>query len=137
MERGEVLENRSTHPFERTTVVGFCFTADPPREAIRWLAGTVETDYCVTFDAPEEMLTEGIAEYRDPDFPAPPISEYPSNNVPKIRRKEYGCTKYSIHEFHVMHYTRAYSNIPGHSIIREILRKKGFEAHRVDKSDLL
>ncbi len=137
LERGEVLTNRSTHPFERTTSVGFCFFAEQPQVAVRWLGGVVETDYCVTFDVPRGLLSEGTAEYRDPDYPAPAVlSAHPSEDIKKIRKKEYCCISYSKRDFRIVSFTRAYSKLPSHSVISAMLKRNGYQARKVDKSDL-
>lgn len=67
--RGEVLKNNTDHGARRgysiTSSVGFCFFSEDPEDAIHWLSGIVDLDYCLTFDIPDEMLRVSSARYRD------------------------------------------------------------------------
>ena len=67
--RGKTLRNTRNHASngQKTTSVGFCFFTEPPEEAIHWLSTIVDTDWCVTLDIPDEMLTESKGLYRDPE----------------------------------------------------------------------
>lgn len=50
---GETLTNHTDH-YRRgkggSTSVGFCFTADPPKTAWRYLKGTVSSEVCMVLD---------------------------------------------------------------------------------------
>lgn len=67
--RGDTLTNTTVHKNlgRRSTSVGFCFFTEPPEEAIHWLSFNVSTDWCVTFDIPDQLLTKSRARYRDPE----------------------------------------------------------------------
>lgn len=66
---GETLTNTTVHARhgKKSYSVGFCFFTEPPEEAIHWLSFNVDTDWCVTFDIPEQLLTKSMAHYRDPE----------------------------------------------------------------------
>lgn len=65
----ETLTNTTIHAAkgQRSTSVGFCFFTEEPDKAIHWLSTIVSTDWCVTFDIPDQMLTKARARYRDPE----------------------------------------------------------------------
>lgn len=67
--KGDTLKNSIVHKEKGclSTSIGFCFFTEPPEKAIHWLSFNVDTDWCVTFDIPDEMLTEAKALYRDPE----------------------------------------------------------------------
>lgn len=67
--KGDTLKNSIVHKEKGclSTSIGFCFFTEPPEKAIHWLSFNVDTDWCVTFDIPDEMLTEAKAHYRDPE----------------------------------------------------------------------
>lgn len=66
--KGDLMKNTTVHAqLSMSESVGFCFFTEPPEEAIHWLSGNVTTDWCVTFDIPEQMLTKTRARYRDPE----------------------------------------------------------------------
>lgn len=71
--RGEVLKNNTDHGARRgysvTSSIGFCFFSEDPEDAIHWLSGIVDLDYCLTFDIPDEMLSMSSARYRDVSTP--------------------------------------------------------------------
>ena len=66
---GETLTNTTNHAAngQRSTSVGFCFFIEEPDKAIHWLSTIVSTDWCVTFDIPDQLLTKSRARYRDPE----------------------------------------------------------------------
>ena len=66
---GETLTNTTVHAAEgrKSRSVGFCFFTESPEEAIHWLSFNVSTDWCVTFDIPDNLLQKSRARYRDPE----------------------------------------------------------------------
>ena len=90
---GEVLVNKTVHRDEgsASNAVGFCFFAEEPEQAIRWLKGTCCTDVLVTFEVPEDFMHRRSAYYRNPDIP-PPDDILPENRVPRC---DYCCERYS------------------------------------------
>lgn len=94
---GETLTNTTVHAANgrKSLSVGFCFFTEPPEEAIHWLSFNVDTDWCITFDIPEQLLTKSMAHYRDPekDRWGAPAS---------IWRTEWCLQKYSIHTVHIV-----------------------------------
>ena len=67
--RGDTMTNTTVHKNHgrKSTSVGFCFFTEPPEEAIHWLSFNVCTEWCVTFDIPDQLLTKSKAHYRDPE----------------------------------------------------------------------
>lgn len=66
---GKTLTNTTVHAANgcKSTSVGFCFFTEPPEEAIHWLSFNVTTEWCVTFDIPDQLFTKSMAHYRDPE----------------------------------------------------------------------
>lgn len=98
--KGETLINTRNHANDgsRTTSIGFCFFTEPPDEVIHWLSGNVCTDWCVTFDIQEDLLTESKGRYRD--------TEKDSFSNPAVKwRREYCLQEYSIHTARIIEAT--------------------------------
>jgi len=64
--RGETLVNYSNHQGCRTLSRGFCFFTENPEEAIHWLSGCCDCDYCITMDIPSELLARSVGVYSNP-----------------------------------------------------------------------
>ena len=65
---GETLTNHTDHyrgGKGGSTSVGFCFTADPPKTAWRYLKGTVSSEVCMVMDIPKESLSISTGKYAD------------------------------------------------------------------------
>ena len=135
---GEVLVNDSTHPFNRTLAVGFCFTADNPDDAIHWLSGQVDADYCVTMEPREGLLTKAKAEYRDTSVPLPPLDAILAGGMQhhRVVRTEYCTTRYSKADVKILNVTRKYSHLRGIKATRAIMALAGSSLETVDKSKL-
>lgn len=92
---GAKLMNGTVHKDEGklTTSVGFCFFAENPDEAIHWLSGCCDPEWCVTLEFPDGYLKESESTYRDAakDNLWAPIG---SNHHKNIVRKEYCTTVY-------------------------------------------
>jgi hypothetical protein len=94
---GETLTNTTVHAAEgrKSRSVGFCFFTESPEEAIHWLSFNVSTDWCVTFDIPDNLLQKSRARYRDPEKDT--LLAHAS-----IWRTEWCIQKYSIHTVRVI-----------------------------------
>lgn len=94
---GETLTNTTVHAAEgrKSRSVGFCFFTESPEEAIHWLSFNVSTDWCVTFDIPDNLLQKSRARYRDPEKDT--LLAHVS-----IWRTEWCIQKYSIHTVRVI-----------------------------------
>ena len=68
LKAGKRLINCTVHSDKnrKTTSVGFCFFTEDPAEAIHWLSGCCDPDWCVTMEFPDDYLSESKATYRDP-----------------------------------------------------------------------
>ena len=117
---GEVLQNRDKHKGYKSTSVGFCFFTEPPSDAIHWLGGNVDADYCVTMDIPKERLTQSVGRYRDPSK-HDPMSSYISSSQMMVKR-EWCCKKYSTRTVKVLHVTTEYEQ---YTVLRQILKQRG------------
>ena len=80
--RGDQLRNFDTHIACATDSIGFCFFVEDPFDAIHWLSGIVDCDYCVTMDIPDKMLIKSFATYLNPSTEG------------RMRKKEYCLTNY-------------------------------------------
>lgn len=109
LRKGETLRNKSKHEGYLTTSVGFCFFVEPPDEAIHWLSGCCDPDYCVTMDIDSAHLKSAIGHYRNP-------------MGGKMDKVEYCCTSYSLDIANILSYTDKYRI---YSEYRRILRKFG------------
>lgn len=118
--KGEVLKNHNTHKGCKTSSVGFCFFTEPPHEAIHWLSGCVDTDYCVTMDIPADMLTKSKGRYRDPSKHNL-YDPYISCSM-FMERTEWCCCRYSNKEVRVLNATPEFAM---YSDIRKELHKLG------------
>lgn len=94
---GETLTNTTVHASlgRKSRSVGFCFFTEPPEKAIHWLSFNVDTDWCVTFDIPDNMLRKSKAHYRDPEHDS---FEHPTS----IWRTEWCLQEYSIRTVRVI-----------------------------------
>ena len=113
---GGKLMNATDHHKEhgrKTTSVGFCFFPEDPDKAIHWLSGVVNTEMCVTLDIDNSLLTESTGIYRDDekdDIEGMSLLELMFTPAPKIERKEYCLTEYSLNVAKVLDATTKYQN---------------------------
>lgn len=87
--RGKVLVNTTDH-FKGgkggSCSLGFCFTADTPRKAWRYLKGIVTPEVCMVLNIPASHLKQTLGKYPD----------YSDNKGFKVcLKREYCCTIYS------------------------------------------
>ena len=73
------------------------FFTEEPDKAIHWLSTIVSTDWCVTFDIPDQMLTKSRARYRDPAR-----DNWLLDKPATIWRTEWCLQQYSIHTAHIV-----------------------------------
>ena len=117
---GEVLENNRKHEGQKTTSVGFCFFTEQPSDAIHWLSGCVDADYCVTMEVPNGLLTPSLARYRDPQKHNP-MSNYISSSMFMVKN-EWCCQRYSASMVKVIYAT---THFEGYTIMRRALQQIG------------
>lgn len=93
---GCVMQNDTVHAAEgkHTDSVGFCFFSEKPDDAIHWLSGQVDVDWCVTFEVNPACLTDSWGEYS---------KGYGSFEM--VRRTEYCTTTYSKRDFKIINAT--------------------------------
>ena len=96
---GDTLTNTTNHDAkgQRSTSIGFCFFTEEPDKAIHWLSTIVCTDWCVTFDIPDQLLTKSRARYRDPER-----DNWLLDQPATIWRTEWCLQQYSIHTAHIV-----------------------------------
>lgn len=96
---GDTLNNTTNHAAkgQSSTSVGFCFFTEEPDKAIHWLSTIVSTDWCVTFDIPDQMLTKARGCYRDPER-----DKWPLEDTARIWRTEWCLQQYSIHTVRIV-----------------------------------
>lgn len=126
---GQLLVNESKHKGFRSESRGFCFTTDEPKEAIHYLSGNVDTDYCVTMDIPESMLHKSKALYRD--WQNDDVMSYTSlptnaNDVPTVEKTEYCLTRYSVAKVRIIATTTEFNHIPGIKMTQQLMQVLGY-----------
>ena len=93
LKAGQTITNNRRHE-AKTTSVGFCFTEDEPQVAWKYLDGIVDADVCVTFEFPEDFLTESTAKYADQSEGA--------KMTDLMDKREWCCAEYSINDCRVV-----------------------------------
>ena len=106
---GEMLYNDSRHEGWLTTSVGFCFFTEDPDDAIHWLSGVTDPEYCVTMEIDERCLKKSVGHYRNPDGGA-------------IDKTEYSCIFYSLKTARILNVTEKYRD---RAELRKMLRELG------------
>lgn len=123
LKAGESLTNGIIHGNhgQATASVGFCFFTENPDEAIHWLSGCCDPEWCVTMEFPDGYLKESEATYRDheKDDLFAPIG--PGHHK-TIKRKEYCCTRYDNKVANVMCATQKFCK---YAEIRKALKGMG------------
>ena len=138
---GGKLTNTTDHHKERgnkTTSVGFCFFPEDPDKAIHWLSGIVNTEVCVTFDIDESLLTESTATYRDSEkdnIERMSIFDIIFSPAPRIERKEYCMTEYSLKVAKVLSVTMKYHDYFGKILGGEWDKQGTFTARIQDEDE--
>lgn len=112
---GETLTNKTDHAANgcKSTSIGFCFFTEQPEEAIHWLSGNVCTDWCVTFDIPDQLLTKSRARYRDPERDS-------WDNPASMWLTEYCLQEYSLSKVNIIKADEQYAEYG--SIANDIVR---------------
>ena len=106
---GETLENYSLHREWLSTSVGFCFFTEDPEEAIHWLSGITDPEYCVTMEIPDLLLRESVGHYRNPS----------GGTMNKV---EYCLQTYSLKTVSILAVTEKYRD---RAVLRKLLRMAG------------
>lgn len=129
---GKVLHNSTNHrkKRQRSSSVGFCFFTEDPSNAIHWLSGIVDLNWCVTMEVDDDFLVKSSAWYADESkFDA---SHYLmiGQSVPMIRREEYCRCRYSLDDVKIISATdEYYSKYPTREEQKKIMAeflKKGY-----------
>ena len=106
---GKLLVNTSQHEGWLTNSVGFCFFVEDPEEAIHWLSGITDPEYCVTMEIPSTMLIQSVGHYRNP-----------AGGV--MDKVEWCTTEYSLKNVTVLSATDKYRD---RAELRKLLRMAG------------
>lgn len=113
--QGKTLINTTNHrkkSKKNTTSVGFCFFTEDPDEAVHWLSGIVDLDYCVTMEVLDGYLikSKGVYLSQTADV-SKPITLKELRQQPMDVRTEYCRTRYSAKEVLVTGYTDKYASM--------------------------
>lgn len=116
---GETLKNTTVHSSNgyNSSSVGFCFFTEQPDKAIHWLSFIVCSDWCVTFNIPDNMLTKSRALYRDPEKDT-------WYETAAIYRDEYCLKEYSIKTVEILKADNQWANYK-EDMIKEFRQKTG------------
>lgn len=115
--KGKLMKNTVVHAQlgSKSESVGFCFFTEAPEVAIHWLSFNVTTDWCVTFDIPDQLLTKSRAHYRDPEHDS---FEHPAS----IWRTEWCLQEYSLRTVRVIEATDKYANY-AENMVNQIIKE--------------
>lgn len=111
---GKELINQVNHHKKfkkRTSSIGFCFFTEPPDEAVHWLSGIVDLDYCVTMDVPDGFLLKSWGMYLDDehvDLSKPMNYEDLMKSAKFLKRDEYCRCRYSLKDVKILAVTDKY-----------------------------
>lgn len=114
---GKVLRNSTDHrrkDRKRTTSVGFCFFTEDPDQAVHWLSGIADLDYCVTLEVPDGYLIPSWGMYLDDDGTdlSRPMNYDELMRTAKFKKRtEYCRCLYSLSEVRILAATDKYAHL--------------------------
>jgi len=109
---GKALYNNTSHKSKRyrTTSVGFCFFREEPDEAIHWLSGVVDVDWCVTMEVSDDFLVKSVGMYADNSRCDIRKTLEVGMKIPMVRKEEYCRCRYSLADVKFLGATQKYRN---------------------------
>lgn len=113
---GNVLVNFKQHNKNgsRTSSIGFCFFKEDPDEAVHWLSGIADLDWCVTMEVEDKFLVKSWGLYLDEkntDLSKPMNYEDFMRSAKFIRREEFCRCRYSNAQVRILSATDKYSTM--------------------------
>lgn len=114
---GRELYNNTDHWRTRrchTNSRGFCFFLEDPDEAVHWLSGIVDLDWCVTMEVPDGWGIQSWGDYLDEektDLSRPMDLKDALTNVHHKRRTEICRKRYSTKQVRIISATQKYKNM--------------------------
>lgn len=123
--RGETLRNITVQKSigNKSDSIGFCFFTEPPEEAIHWLSFIVNSDWCVTLEIPDGLLTKSKGRYRDVEKDR---GRGPLDEPAVMWRTEWCLQKYSLRDVRVIEATdkwKMYGKIPEGASFFEVIER--------------
>lgn len=126
---GKQLCNSTNHHKKfnrRTTSIGFCFFADDPDEAVHWLSGIVDLDYCVTMEVDDGFLLQSYGLYMDNETTdlSHPMNYDDFMKVAKFKKRtEYCRSRYSLTDVKILNVTdKYYTMYPPRAIQQDLIK---------------
>lgn len=111
---GKTLYNPTNHrkkDGKRSSSIGFCFFTEEPDDAVHWLSGIVDLDYCVTMEVEDGYLLKSFGVYLDEertDMSKPMNYEDFMREAKFKKRVEYCRCRYSRKDVKILGVTDKY-----------------------------
>lgn len=126
---GKELYNPTNHHKKhkmRTSSIGFCFFKEDPDEAVHWLSGIADLDYCVTMDVEDGFLLKSWGLYMDNEATdlSKPMNYQEFMREAKFKKREEFCRcRYSLKNVKILHVTdKYYKMYPPRSMHQHLLK---------------
>lgn len=114
---GKLLVNTTNHRKKykrRTSSIGFCFFAENPDEAVHWLSGVVDLDYCVTMEVADGFLLKSFGLYLDEEKTdtSKPMNYQDFIREAKFKKREEYCRcRYSLKDVKILDITQKFKTM--------------------------
>ncbi len=111
---GKVLYNNTNHRKknkQRSSSVGFCFFIEDPNDAVRWLGGVVDLDWCVTMEVDNGFLIQSCGMYADENKWQKDKVLKVGDSIPMVKRKEYCRCRYSLKDVKILKATQMFKSM--------------------------
>ena len=110
---GKIITNNTIHARKgfKTTSKGFCFFTQDPDEAVHWLSGIVDMDYCVTFEIEEKLLARTQGKYADGEKFDPAKVMHIGDKIEYIVKQEYCRFWYCLDIVKILSVSTKYRNM--------------------------
>ena len=125
---GKTLVNNTNHKKDkkRTNSFGFCFFKESPDEAVHWLSGIADLDYCVTLEVPDNYLVKTYGLYVDDEASdlSKPMNYREFMAAAKFKKREEYCRRrYSLNDVQILAITdKYYSMYPPRSAHQHLIK---------------
>ena len=107
---GEVLCNSTNHrnKGQNSSSIGFCFFVEDPEEAVHWLSGIVDLNWCVTLEVDDSFLIQSYGWYADESKMSLQRRLMLGQQVPMMKKVEYCRCRYSLDDVNFLCATDKY-----------------------------
>ena len=111
--KGKVLCNSTNHrkKGQKSSSIGFCFFVEDPEEAVHWLSGIVDLNWCVTLEVDDGFLIQSCGWYADESKMSLQRRLMLGQQVPMMKKVEYCRCRYSLDDVKFLGATDKYYHI--------------------------